>query len=157
MRMDLVAGIPEPGAASSNSNRHGLRRLVTVAMLGVLLLAIILFFTRSSKPDPPITWLSPTELARFTQPGPLTRLKDKLMNLTAPLWRRYWRTQPQILVDSRLMIRSAAAADQIDLGVPVATNTDGMRAWILSPPELSSFLRCRQSGSNRVFMASAKW
>ena len=63
------------------------------------------------------------------------------MDLTAPLWRRYWGTQPQILVDSRLLTLSAAAAAQTGLGAPVATNSDGVHAWILSPAELRPFLQ----------------
>jgi hypothetical protein len=109
-------------------------------VLSVLLLVITLFFTLTSRPLPPVAWLTQAEMARRTQPGPLTRLKDKVISLTAPLWRRYWNTQPQILIDSRLLTLSAATADQTGLGAPVATNTDGMRAWILSSAELSGLL-----------------
>jgi len=110
-------------------------------MLSVFLLVITLFFTLTSRPIPAVAWLTQAEMARRTQPGPLTRLKDKVISLTAPLWRRYWNTQPQILIDSRLLTLSAAAADRTGLGAPVSTNTDDMRAWILSSAELSSFLQ----------------
>jgi hypothetical protein len=80
-------------------------------------------------------------MARLNQPGLLTSLKNKVIQLTAPFWRSYWNAQPQILIDSRLLTLPAAAADQTGLGAPTATNTDGMRAWILSPAELNSFLQ----------------
>ena len=80
-------------------------------------------------------------MARLAPAGPLAQLKDKVISLTAPLWRRYWNTQPQILIDSRLLTLSAAAADQTGLGAPVAASRDGLRAWVLSPAELSDLLQ----------------
>jgi hypothetical protein len=121
------------------SKRHVRRRISFVVLL--LLLVVILFSTLPSRPDPPFLWLTPEEMARLTQAGPLAKLKDKVITLTEPLWRRYWNTRPQILIDSRLLMLSAAAADQTGLGAPVAASSDGMRAWILSPAELSSLLQ----------------
>ena len=140
VNMESTAGMAKPVLPIPKPNRRRRRRLV-LAVLGMLVLVITLLLILLPRPGPPFVWLTPAEMARFTQPGPLTRLKHELMNLTAPLWRRYWSTQPQILVDSRLLTLSAAAADQTGLGAPVATNTDGMHAWILSPPELSTFLQ----------------
>jgi len=77
-------------------------------------------------------------MARLTHPGPLTRLKEKVIILTLPIWMRYWNTQPQILVDSSLLTLSTAAAEQTGLGTPVATNGNGMRAWVLPPTELEA-------------------
>ena len=138
--MESAAGLSEPVSPIPTPNRHGRRRFA-LAVLGLLLLIITLFLMVPSRPGPPFAWLTQAEMARLAHSGPFTRLKEKLMNLTAPLWRRYWNTQPRILIDSRLMTLSAAAADQTGLGAPVATNTDGMRAWILSPAEFSSFLQ----------------
>jgi hypothetical protein len=138
--MELEAGLSGPVSPIPKSYRRGRRRF-TLALLGVLLLVIVLFLLLASKPVTPFAWLTQAEMARLTQAGPLTRLKDKVMILTAPLWRRYWNRRPQILIDSRLLTLSTAAAEQTGLGAPVATNSDGMRAWILSPAELSSFLQ----------------
>jgi hypothetical protein len=80
-------------------------------------------------------------MARLTHSGRLARLKDKVISLTARFWRRYWNTQPQILVDSSLLTLSAAAAEQTGLSALVATNSEGTRAWILSPTELSDLLQ----------------
>jgi hypothetical protein len=140
VNMDSVVRFSEPASSIPRSNRHCRRRLA-VAALGVVLLVLTVLLTLPSRPVPPFEWLTQTEMARLTQPGPLTRLKDKVINLTAPLWRRYWNRQPQILVDSRLLTLSDAGTDHTGLGTPVATNTDGMRAWILSPAELSGFLQ----------------
>ena len=92
-------------------------------------------------------------MARLTHAGPLAQLKDKVISLTAPLWRRYWNTRPQILIDSRLLTLSAKAADQSGLGAPVAASHDGMRAWALSPTELSDLLQ-RLKTTPEVSLAS---
>jgi hypothetical protein len=132
--MDSVPGLCEPASPIPKPNRH-YRRRFALAVLGVLLLVIILFSTLASRSGPPFAWLTQAELAQLTQPGALTRLKDKVMILTAPLWLRYWNTQPQILVDSSLLTLSTAGAEQTGLGTPFATNSNGMRAWILRPAE----------------------
>jgi len=138
--MDSVLRLADPASPIPRSNRH-CRRRFAVAVLGVLLLVITLLLTLPSRPVPPFAWLTQAEMARLTQPGPLTRLKDKMVILTAPLLRRYWNTQPQILIDSTFLTLSAAAADQVGLGAPVATDTNDMHAWILSPAELNGFLQ----------------
>ena len=138
--MDSVAELSEPASPIPKSNRHGRRRFA-FALLAVLLLVITLLFTLASRSGPPFVWLTQAETARLTHPGPLTRLKEKVIILTLPLWMRYWNTQPQILVDSRLLTLSTAAVEQTGLGTPVATNGNGMRAWMLPPTELEALRR----------------
>ncbi len=138
--MESSARSTEPVSPIPRSNRH-VRRRLSFVVLGVLLLVVILFSTLPSRPGPPFVWLTQEEMARLTPAGPLAQLKDKVISLTAPLWRRYWNTQPQILIDSRLLTLSAAAADQTGLGAPVAASRDGLRAWVLSPAELSDLLQ----------------
>ena len=138
--MESETGLSEPVSPIPKPNRHRRRRFA-LAVLGALLLGIALLSALRSSPVPTFAWLTQAEMARLTQTGPLTLLKDKVTRLTAPLWRRYWNTQPQILIDSRLLTLSGAAADQIGLGAPVATDSEGMRAWILSPAELSDLLQ----------------
>src|SRR3989442_6817438 len=140
MNMEASARSTEPVSPIPRSNRH-VRRRLSFVVLGVLLLVVILFSTLPSRPGPPFVWLTQEEMARLTHAGPLAQLKAKVISLTAPLWRRYWNTQPQILIDSRLLTFSAATKEQSSLGVPVATNTSGMHAWVLSPVELSDFLQ----------------
>jgi len=138
MNMDSKRGLPDRCSTLRKPSRRRGFKLGTIAS-GVFLLAIILFFAISTPPDDKVVWLTYGELARIKQGGLLARIKDKLMQWTAPLWKSYWNSQPQILIDSSLLRFPAAASDQTDLGASVATNTDGMRAWILSPAELSAF------------------
>src|SRR5439155_14224214 len=112
--MESEAGLSEPVPPIPKSGRYGRRRFA-LAILGVLLLGITLFLALPPRPVPPFTWLTQSEMSRLTQPGPLTRLRDKVISLTAPLWRRYWNTQPQILIDSRLLTFSAATKEQTSL------------------------------------------
>jgi hypothetical protein len=109
-----------------------------LAICGVLLLAAILFVALTAAFEKKVVWLTPTELARSTRAGPFTQLKQKLASLTPSFVWRFWRRQPAIQIDSSLLTLSAAAAAQTGLGVPVATNANGMRAWILSPAELDA-------------------
>ena len=60
------------------------------------------------------------------------------MSLTAPLWRRYWNRQPQVLIDSTLLTLPAGVVEKMNLGAPVATSADGLHARIVSPSELKA-------------------
>lgn len=142
--MESATGMPEPVSLIPKPKRH-CRRRVVLGLLGMLVLLLILSLTLTPAPNPAFAWLSQAEIDQLTHPGSLTRLKDKLMHLTAPLWRRYWSTQPQILIDSRLLTLSATATDQAGLGAPVATNSHGLRAWTLSSAELGGLLQRLQA------------
>ena len=131
---------PEQICAPFNRHRRTTFKVGIIA-LSVLLLALIIFFCTSTPPDDKLVWLTVGELARTKQGTPFRRMKDKLMGWTAAHWKSFWSSRPQILIDSRLLTLSKAAADQTDLGAPVATNSDGARAWILSPAELSGLLQ----------------
>ena len=87
-----------------------------------------------------MTWLTPAELAHATKPSPLTIIKRKLINLTAPLWRWYRSNRRNIQISSSFLTLSTADSEQIGLGAPTTTNEDGLHAWILSPSELKAFL-----------------
>jgi len=91
--------------------------------------------------DAKLVWLTPSEITAATTPGLFTRTKNRLMNLTAPLWRRYWSNQSQIVIDSRLMSLSPGAVEETKLGAPLSTNLDGVQAWILSSTELNALLQ----------------
>jgi hypothetical protein len=132
--------LPEQVCAPFNRHRRTTFKVGIIA-LSVLLLALIFFFSSSTPSDDKLVWLTAGELARTKQGSPFRRMKDKLMGWTAAHWKSFWSSRPQILIDSRLLTLSKAAADQTDLGAPVATNSDGARAWILSPAELSGLLQ----------------
>jgi hypothetical protein len=131
---------PEQVCTPFNRHRRTTFKLGFIA-LSALLLALTFFFCSSNPPDEKLVWLTGGEWARAKEGSPFRRMKDKLMGWTAALWKSFWNSRPQILIDSRLLTLSKAAADQTDLGAPVATNSDGARAWILSPAELSGFLQ----------------
>ena len=132
--------LPEQVSPPFNRHRRATFKLGFIA-LSVLLLALIFFFSSSAPPDNKLVWLTAGELARTKEGTPFRRMKDKLIGWTAAHWKSFWSNRPQILIDSRLLTLSKAAADQTDLGAPVATNSDGANAWILSPAELSGFLQ----------------
>lgn len=111
---------------------------LVLGFLGLLLLAMLFFFVLRGSPEQNLVWLTPAEFRQATQPGAFTRIKYTIINLTGPYLRGFWRYKPQITIDSSLMTFSAAASQATDLGNPVATNSAGLRAWILSPNDLQN-------------------
>ena len=103
-----------------------------------LLLTIILLFVLAAREQRPV-WLSSTEPAQNWRPGPFAPLKQKLVKLMPSFVWRFWRTKPIISITANLLTLPATAVDQTGLRTPVATNADGILAWILSPTELSVF------------------
>jgi hypothetical protein len=85
-----------------------------------------------------LVWLTPAQLARATQAGPLTKLKLKVARLVAPLGLLNWRFRPNILTRSTLMTLTTDAVQRAGLpSASSATNADGTRVWILSAAELN--------------------
>ncbi|MDB6108878.1 MAG: hypothetical protein JWR69_628 [Pedosphaera sp.] len=132
---------PEPSPPTPAPRRRPrlLWRLLLVGLGLLSLLAIILLVAASTPLQNRVTWLTPAELTRLNQPGLLTRLKYTLMNLTGPLWRYVQRNGPSIKIDSSLFKLSLTAVQQTSLGFPLATNAQGLRAWVLPPAELNDF------------------
>lgn len=108
--MGSEPGLPEQATTSRPRSRRTAFKLGLVAS-GVLLLAVIFFCSRPNPADDKVVWLTFGELARIKQGGPLARMKHRLMHWTAPLWKSYWSSRPQILIDSSLLTLSAASAD----------------------------------------------
>jgi hypothetical protein len=100
--MDSKPGELKPACTCSIRGRRSVLKLA-LAVMGVLLAVMILFLALPSKPESNMVWLTQSQMASATQTAPLTRLKYWFMNLTAPLWRRYWKTRAQILVDASLL------------------------------------------------------
>jgi len=122
-----------PKAASSPptpAHRTGLK--LAFGLLAGLLLAIMISLVLVGRNDRALIWLTPAEFTRITDRGPFTRMKYKLLNLTAPIWQRFRRAKPTISVDSSLMTLPKEAVALFDLGPSAATNSSGLRAWILS-------------------------
>ncbi len=131
-----------PSALRSPPARQHRRPVVWFAIIsGILLLAIVVLVSVSFLPDPKIVWLKPTDLNRPRQSTILTRLKFNVARLVWPVAGRFWPHKTSIRIDASCLTLSAAAGEQTGLGVPFATNADGLRIWVLSPDELASFQR----------------
>ena len=136
--MDTPPGSPEPPAAPHKRARRSKLQII-IAILAVLLAFVLLMLILARPPAEGVVWLTPQQMNRLTQPGPLTQLKWKLMALTGPLQRWYRLRRQSVFVGSNLLKLSEAAAKQTGLGPPTALGTNGVRAWILSPGELDGF------------------
>lgn len=137
MSMDSQPSLQESASRPPKRKRSASIQFACV-VVSALGLGAILFFALAPAPNPKMAWLAATELARATHVGPITRLRYRVMNLTAPLWRWYWNRKPRINLEARFLALTAAAADHTGLGLPVATNASGMRAWIVSPAETTA-------------------
>jgi len=127
----------EPLPPSPVRKRRRVRRFVLIAIAALLLLALLVVVLIPSESQ--VTWLTPAELAHATKPSPLTAIKRKLIIFTAPLWRWYRSSRRTIQIKSNFLTLSTTTSEQIGLGAPTTTNADGLRAWILSPAELTAF------------------
>jgi hypothetical protein len=145
--------LSRPSAPSSR--RSGLFP-ATLGVVGVLILLSILFSLPSAPPHRPIAWLTPAQLKQATQPGTLTRLKNKLMTLMPFLWQWQWRHEPLFLTESKLLVLPSAVTAQVGLGPPTATNSDGLQGWILSPARSRAFQQLLKGMGNTVVLASPR-
>src|SRR6266478_4106551 len=110
---------------------------IGLGLLLVLLVAAIALSTLSA--PQPVVWLDPAKVVLAPKPpGAIAQLRRKLAILTAPVWQRFRRARPQIMIDSSVMKLSSAAAEGAALGAPTATNTDGLKAWVVSPEQLAA-------------------
>lgn len=133
--MDSPPPSSEPSSSSPPKRRRAFR-LFLVAIAALFLLAALFFVL--ARPGPEVTWLTPAELAQASKPGLLTQWRRKAMNLTAPLWRWYQPRRRRVSISSIALTLTPDAAAQLGLGSPDATDTNGMRVWILSPEKLNS-------------------
>ena len=138
LNMDSQTRLPDSVPPPATHGRRTALRLV-VAAVGVLLLAIVLFFALTISSGQKVVWLTSTDLNQSGRAGLFTGLKQKVARLVPQFVWRFWWNRPQINIDSSLLIIPAAAAEPTGLSAPAATNASGMRAWILSPAELNAF------------------
>ncbi len=127
----------EPASPSPPPTSRPVLRSVVVGTVALLLAAALLISLTGREQR--VVWLSPTQLAQSTRGGLFAQLKQKLVRLMPAFVWRFWRTKPQVLINCDLERLSEEAVKQTGLGTPVATNASGMRAWVLSPAELSAF------------------
>src|SRR5438093_8922246 len=82
--------------------RHTLRFpfYLVAGFLAVALITAVAWLTMVRSSEGNLVWISSSQLARATQPGPFTRIKYKLMNLTAPVWRHFARRRTSIQINT---------------------------------------------------------
>jgi len=146
--------VPPAAAPTTPRQRRLLMLPVFVAGVCVLLASILLVMPLAQPPANSVVWLTPTEAQHLIQPGKLTRLKWRLMNLTAPVLGRLWRPEAEIHIESRMLGLPPTAAEITGLPAPIATNADGARVWILSPPGQKAFLQTAQHLPGVSFIGS---
>ena len=145
-----------PESAASSSKRQRFSRVQVVGLVtAILLLVVIVVLIFTSLSSSKVIWLTPAELARSTQPGPLTTFKQKVRNLAGPLWQRVRRTPPQITISASLLTISSTAAERIGLGSPATTNANAMRAWILTATESTELQRQLKTNSGAILLGNA--
>jgi hypothetical protein len=143
-----------PPAADGASPKSGRGRAWHIGALCALAAAVILavlfgLMNRPSEADGKVVWLASTAFAPVKRIGALTRMKYKLINLTAPIWGRFRRARPQILIDSFMLSFEPGTEPQSELGPPVSTSQAGFQAWVLSATEAGVF-RARLKTNNHA-------
>ena len=136
--MEPKPALPESVSLPAKDRRRSKLR-IGMAVVGVLLLALLLWLVFTSLSGNQVVWLTPAELARRTQPGPFSAIKRKIWILAGPLRGLYRRNRPQIVIETSLGTPSLTTIEESGLGAPVTTNTQGLRAWVLTPAESSAF------------------
>src|SRR5215469_15228019 len=127
--MDSPPLSPNPAAAARRLSPPARLALV----LGLLLLAVMMALFLW--PSPKVVWLPSSELNRSANATLLARFKYRLALLVWPVVHNYWHGRPNIKIDADVLTFSAAAAEQIGLGAPTATNAEGLRIWLVSQSE----------------------
>src|ERR1041385_2707087 len=125
MSLDLPPESGEPELIEPRPRRNLLTRFNFFALLVLSLATMVLILNR---PSSTLTWLTPAQLTRETQPGIFANLREKLRPVINPLKRlihgRNYQNQ-QINFKLRTFEISLIAAGQLDLGSPASTNKDG--------------------------------
>ena len=123
---------------------------------GAVVLVIFLVLGAIVMPQPQETglvWLDPSALTHPALPNAFVRLRNRLFQIAAPVWGRFIRNRPNIHTDANIFTMTAATADKLNLGGPVSTNAGGLRAWILSPEQMTRFnqlVKNQQPGINSI-------
>ena len=130
---------PEPPSIQIKGKGRKMK-LLSATILTLLLaftLLLLLIPTHATK----FAWLTAAEFNQLARPAPLTRLKYKLMNLTPPALKSYWKNRPVTLIDSIIWSIPTGVEPKLEMGTTFATNSVGTRACLLSPSELNAFMK----------------
>jgi hypothetical protein len=136
--MDLQTPTPELPAARSAPKRGSRFRFI-LAIAGAVLLAILLVLVISTPPDESIVWLSPAQLNQAIGPRPLPKIRQLVRTWAGPVIRWFRGNSPNVQIICNAYAFSSNVVDPAGLGVPVATNASGLRAWIPSKTDVARF------------------
>jgi hypothetical protein len=150
----------EPNSTESTASAPGRRQsrkiFVLLAAVIVLMLAawaLLLIENRGES----VTWLTPAQMAQAKQTGPLTRLKYRLAWIINPLKRLIrGHREPQLLLEAHIWEIPGSNATQMELGQPISTNNNGMKAWLLSPARTDSLQKRFKSMSGAHAISSPR-
>lgn len=87
-------------------------------------------------------WLSASQARRMErtgQPNSFATMEYNLINAIAPLRRWYYGRPLNILLESTLVSAPSSFPQETGLGEPVATNSSGVRVWIVRPDDAPKF------------------
>jgi hypothetical protein len=112
------------------------RRLlwIGVASVSILILAIVVLIA-VSRPVERFVWLTPSQAEQMAHPQPPSKIVAKLKSWIAPILRRIQPAPPIVYIDTIMVPFSPDEVRFTTTNSPVATNANGMRAWVMSPSD----------------------
>jgi hypothetical protein len=112
---------------------------VVVIGLGILLVGLIAFLTLFIRSKPSVVWVPSASVMASGPPSKLALAKTKFLNATSALWRPFRRKarMVKINVSTPRFVEDPTAAG---FGVPVATNGNGAKAWVIDAERLKRFV-----------------
>lgn len=113
--------------------------LACVVGMGIIFVALSIYASFLGKK---IVWLSASQalmIARTGQLNGFSGIKYKLIDRIAPLRRWFARRPYNIHLETTLVLAPSTFPQEIGIGEPVATNSSGVRAWIVTPADAPKF------------------
>jgi len=121
--------------------------LIGFALVGIIAMLVLVLIP---SPGSQIAWMTPEQFSNATKVGPLTRLKYRVKDLTAPIWRRFIKNRPSIAIDTSVWTLNNLKSGELSPGITTTTNAGGQLAWVISQAELEAFQKRLKSMTNVV-------
>jgi hypothetical protein len=143
---------PEPLTPSPETQAPSPRRksLLFMLLVAVILVAIVSSVVWIAAPRRNLTWLTPAEATPATPPAFFNRVRNQIRSLVWPWWQRFRRVQPQINIESDLVVIMPQAVQQMALGAPASTNALGLRGWVLGPQDFTALQQRLKSNPGAI-------
>ncbi len=108
------------------------------ACVGIFFVAVILIFSGPMKKRS--IWLSPSEARKMTdQPDESATLEYRVIN-RVPLLKRWFYGRPlTVKLEAIILTAPATVPAETGLGQPMATNSSGVRLWMVAPANVPEF------------------